>query len=260
MLLNVALYLGVGVLAWLAGGLVNYLADVLPHQRRLVRPFCLACRAPFPWRRYLLWPRRCQVCGRRRGVRTLLVELALIILGIWLISNAPAELGLGLSLLLCTYFALVIVIDFEHHLVMHLTSLAGALLGIWIGVSLHGWRSTVIGGLFGLGAMFVLYVFGIYFVRLLRRLQHQPVPEDEGLGFGDVFLSGVIGLMLGWQGIVVGLLLAILLAGAVSLVNLLWMFLRRKYTPGSVIPYGPFLVLAAALLIFAGDRLLQMLY
>ena len=40
---------------WLAGVLVNYLADVLPHTRRFSQPACLHCNAPFAWQDYLLF-------------------------------------------------------------------------------------------------------------------------------------------------------------------------------------------------------------
>ena len=74
--------------------------------------------------------------------------------------------------------------------------------------------------------------------------------EEEALGFGDVNLSGVLGLMLGWPVIVLGLVLAILLGGAVSLVYLLLMLVLRRYRRYAAIPYGPFLVAGAVILIF----------
>ncbi len=75
-------------------------------------------------------------------------------------------------------------------------------------------------------------------------------PEDA-LGFGDVNLGGVIGLLLGWPGIIAGLVFAILLAGGFSLVYLLIKLLRREYRPSLAIPYGPFLAASAAwLLVF----------
>jgi leader peptidase (prepilin peptidase)/N-methyltransferase len=64
------------------------------------------------------------------------------------------------------------------------------------------------------------------------------------LGFGDVNLAGVIGLMLGWPLIVFGLLFAILLGGAFSLLFVVFMMSRKKYEAFSAIPYAPFLVLS----------------
>ena len=71
---------------------------------------------------------------------------------------------------------------------------------------------------------------------------------EEALGFGDVMLGGVLGLILGWPAIFASLLLTILLSGAASLLYLLVMILARRYSPALSIPYGPYLVLGAVLL------------
>ena len=83
-------------------------------------------------------------------------------------------------------------------------------------------------------------------------MRGQPVEEDA-LGYRDVNLSGVLGLMLGWPGILAGLTIAILLGGTVSLLYLLVTMATRRYHAFTAIPYGPFLIAAAiALLFFRG--------
>jgi prepilin signal peptidase PulO-like enzyme (type II secretory pathway) len=160
-----------------------------------------------------------------------------------------------LSLLLLTYFGIVTVIDLEHRLILHPVSLVGALLGFAIGVGLHGLRSTLLGGAAGYGIMLLLYFLGIVFIRFITRWRAQEI-DEVALGFGDVNLGGVIGLILGWPGIIAGLLLAILLGGFTSLLYLLAMALRRKYRPDLVLPYGPFMVISTVWLLFFRDVLL----
>ena len=70
------------------------------------------------------------------------------------------------------------------------------------------------------------------------------------MGFGDVNLSAVIGLLLGWPAILAGLILAILLGGAVSLVYLMYKLITRRYEAFSAIPYGPFLVASTVILLY----------
>ena len=71
------------------------------------------------------------------------------------------------------------------------------------------------------------------------------------MGFGDVNLSGVLGLLLGWPGIILGLTLAFLLAGFGSTIVIARLVSQRRFNAfGTFIPYGPYLVLAAALLMF----------
>jgi prepilin signal peptidase PulO-like enzyme (type II secretory pathway) len=56
--------------------------------------------------------------------------------------------------------------------------------------------------------------------------------------------------LLGWPGIVAGLLLTILLAGVISLLYLLWTVFRKRYDSSLAIPYGPFLVASAIWLLY----------
>lgn len=237
------------LLGWAAGSLVNYLADVLPRRRRLSAPFCLSCAADLPVRNYLFWPRRCPACSRRRTQRAWLVEMGMAVAALWLWVSPPARLGFPASLALLVYFALVIVVDIEHRLILHKVSLAGALLALALGLGLHGAARTLFGGLAGFGGMFLLYLLGGVFLWVRSRGRISPA-GGEALGFGDVALGGVLGLLLGLPAIWAGLILAILLAGAASLVYLAVALFSKSYRPDLAIPYGPFLVLSATLLIF----------
>lgn len=246
-------YLFILILGWAAGIVVNYLADVLPIKRRLAIPFCLTCEISMQISNYLIWPRRCQNCGKRRSVRVWLLEFLFILTSIWLWASPPKGLGFLMGLILLMYFGLVTVIDLEHRLIMHPVSLAGVALGLGIGTWLHGLKGTLIGGVAGFLGMLAVYYMGIVFVRLSARLRGLTIEEEEGIGFGDVTLSGVIGLLLGWPGIIAGLVFAILLGGAVSLVYIFIMFAIRRYRPSLALPYGPFIVASATLLLYFKD-------
>ncbi len=157
------------------------------------------------------------------------------------------------GLVLLAYFGVVTVIDIEHRLILHPVSIVGGILGLIYGMQLHGVWSTVIGGMAGFGTMLVLYLFGILFSAFQARRRGELQFEDA-LGFGDVNLGGILGLLLGWPGVVAGLLLAVILAGALSLVYLVWTLIRKRYDLSLAIPYGPFLVASAIwLLYFTGS-------
>lgn len=247
-----------GLVGWVIGIVVNYVADVFPLRRRLVRPFCIACDRPQRWVAYALWPRRCTVCGYRRRWRVWVVEVAFIILAVWLWRIPAEKLGFWGGILLLAYFGVVVVIDVEYRLIMHPVSIAGGIMALLIGTYLHGFINSMLGGLAGFGAMWLLYKFGEVIMRLVSRLRGQAV-DDVALGFGDVNLSGVLGLLLGWPAILVGLLLAVLLAGVVSMVYLVVMLILRRYRLFTALPYGPFLIASAALLIFFRDGLIRLL-
>ena len=106
--------------------------------------------------------------------------------------------------------------------------------------------------------MFLLYKLGEIFVRIMNKRREEPV-DDVALGFGDVNLAGVLGLLLGFPAIVVGLTIGALLGGAGSLVYLVARLLQGKYRAMDALPYGPFLVAGAILLLFFPDFLQSLL-
>lgn len=247
-----AWFLAIIPLGWLVGGLVNYLSDYLPGNRKLVLPYCLGCHKPTGLASSFILPRKCENCARIPGIRPIIVHICYAILVFLLWRYPHPELGFILSLAVCVYFGVVIVIDFEHRLILHPVSMVGALLGLWVGTVLHGLVVTLMGGLAGFIIMFLLYQGGRLFLRLLVRWRNYA-GVDEALGFGDVILGGVIGLMLGWPGIAVGLVLAIIFAGAISLLVLIFLFISHRYRSNVTIAYGPYLVASAFLLLFLKD-------
>jgi len=243
------------LIGWMGGVLVNYLSDVLPTTRRLRSPVCVYCFEPQSLRNYLFWPRRCPECSHRRPYRVWLVEIMFILISLWLWQSPPTVLGTILSFMLLLYFGVVVVIDMEHRLILHPVSILGAVLCLGLGWRLHGLIPTVLGGLSGFVFMLILYYLGDLFARWLARRRGEILTE-VALGFGDVNLAGVMGLLLGWPGIVLGLLLAILLGGFVSLVYIVIMLVTRRYKTFAAIPYGPFLVLGGIILIFFKEYLI----
>ena len=246
------------VFGWLSGALVNYLADVLPFKRRPAAPMCVHCQAEMPLLQYLFWPRLCLTCGKRRLLRTWLVEVVYLGLALWLWGAAPAKMGFWLGWLVLVYFGVVTVIDLEHKLILHPVSLVGAVLMLLIGSYLHGLPAALLGGAVGFGVMLGLYFLGVLLLKLVGRLRGETI-DDEALGFGDVNLSGVLGLLLGWPGIAAGLFLAVLLAGVIMGLYLLVQVLRRRYKLLTALPYGPFLIAAAFLILFLRDWLLAII-
>ncbi len=236
---------------WFVGMLVNYLSDVLPTFRTLTYPRCLYCQAPMGIWNYLFWPKRCPQCNKPRLLRVWVVEGIYIAAALWLWQTPEQPMPSWVSMVLFAYLGMVTVIDIEHRLILHSTSLLGSIMAILLGTFLHGLKSTLLGGLAGFGIMLMVYFLGFVFLRISERWRGKPLDEDEALGFGDVNLSGVIGLLLGWPGILAGLVSAIVFAGAASLVYLvLFIAVRKKYRPSLAIPYGPFLVASTLFLLF----------
>jgi len=253
-------------LGWAGGLFINYIADVLPYTRTLTQPTCPHCQTPFSWADYLTL-RGCRSCGQRRFIRTWLVQILTVASFAYLWLFPSKALGLPLGMIVLIYFGIITVIDLEHRLILHSTSIAGAVIalvaGVYLNSRLHednillGIGYSLLGGLFGFGIMFLGYQVGVRVSRYrARKLQAagKVDDEEEALGGGDVFLLGVLGLMVGWPIIWDTFLLGVVLGGVVSILFLLLLIIRRKYSRETLmmtfIPYGPFLIASAFFKLF----------
>jgi leader peptidase (prepilin peptidase)/N-methyltransferase len=232
-----------------AGMLVNYLSDVLPSQRRLTKPVCQYCGANYRWKDYFLLT-ACRACGKPRSWRTYILLAAGICLSLALWLNPPTRMGYWLGLCVLTYLSLVMVIDLEHRLILHTVSLAGAVLGLVTGTIRYGLTTALLGGLAGLGVMLLFYWLGTLFARYRARKLGTD-DDEEALGFGDVTLSAVLGLMLGWPFILFGLFFGVLAGGLASLGIVFFLVVTRRYQSMTVFTaYGPYLVFGAAIILY----------
>jgi len=172
---------------WLAGLFINYVADVLPLTRRFSQPVCMHCQSPFSWKDYLTL-RTCQNCGRMRSLRTWLVQILTTASFVYFWLYPSKALGIPLGMIVLVYFGIITVIDLEHRLILHPTSLVGAALGLLVGTLIHsrangllaGIGLSLLGGVFGFGLMYLLYQFGTLVARFrARKMQAAGQVEDE---------------------------------------------------------------------------------
>src|SRR6185503_11203936 len=124
------------LLGWLAGLFVNYTSDVLPTTRRFSQPTCLHCQTPFAWADYLTL-RACRTCRKARSLRTWLVQCVAVGLFVYFWLFPSNALGYWLGTIILIYFGIITVIDLEHRLILHPTSLFGAILGLVVGTYLY---------------------------------------------------------------------------------------------------------------------------
>lgn len=257
-LMNVTLIIPI-FLGWFAGLFINYVSDVLPLTRRFSRPTCPECQTHFSWADYLRL-RACRNCGKSRSLRTWLVQILTTVAFAYFWLFPSKALGIPLGMLVIVYFGIITVIDLEHRLILFPTSVVGAVLGLIAGTYIHtrinnsivvGVEKSLLGGFFGFGVMFLLYQFGTLVARFrARKMQAagQADDDEEALGGGDVYLAGVLGLMLGWPFIWDAILLGVLLGGLISFLFIVALLLRRRYSSDALmtfIPYGPYFIIGA---------------
>ena len=236
------------LLGWMVGLLLNYLADVLPRTRRLTSLHCTSCGNKISLQNFLFL-RKCGHCGARAVLRARIVQALSTILVPIIFYFPPERFGFWLSLPYFLYFALVFIMDVEYRVVLYEVIGAGILLSIPMGIYWNGWWNSLLGGITGFGIMFILYYFGILFNRWMSKRRGEEI-DEVALGFGDVNLSGVLGLLLGWPKIAISLFFSVVIGGVFSGLYLLGSVLARRYRPFTAIPYAPFLVIAAVILFY----------
>lgn len=248
--------LAFALLGWIIGIAINLLADQLPRRAPLGAPRCQACGAP---RATLGWSGllgrlvaadRCAYCGSVRRARATWVELGLIAAFLWLEAGQPTSRAF-VSALVLSVFVLFTVIDVEHRLVLHIVSLPAAATMALVGIldPARGPAKTLLGGVGGAGIVFLIYLGGIAFSKVTARRRGQGL-DEVAFGFGDVTLAAVVGLAVGWPGVIPAIVVGVFSAGAYSILFLLVSLFRRRYVAFTPIPYGPFLILGALTVYF----------
>jgi prepilin signal peptidase PulO-like enzyme (type II secretory pathway) len=151
-------------------------------------------------------------------------------------------------------FLLITLIDIEHRLILWRTVWVSALVLLTIGVTTLGWQKTLLGGVVGYVIVFVLFLVGQLYEWLVARWRGRPL-DEIAFGGGDVNLAALVGLAVGWTGVLFALLIGIVTAGLYSLGFLGWQLARGRYSPHAAFPYGPFLVLGAMVMYLYGREL-----
>ena len=231
------------------GSILNHLADTLPRIRRIpLNPQCIKCGQTFDIYNYIILS-RCHHCSVLPSNRRYIVLLISVICFPIIYFFPPDFTGWIIAFIVFSYLGLVFIIDFEHRLILHPVSLIGAVLFLTIGIFLNGWKVTLLGALSGFGLMYILYLFGILFGKVMAKRRGQEI-EEIALGFGDVTLSTILGLLLGWPRIGVVLFFAIIFGGVFSGLFLLISVLAKKYRAFTAIPYAPFIIISSIILIY----------
>lgn len=218
----------------------NYLADVLPRNRKLTKPVCLTC-GEYRNIKDFLTGKDCRFCGKKNALRFWLVIIGSIILSLLSVIFPIGQLPFWASEAMLLVFITMTITDLEYRVILEQVSGVGYVVASLCGYMLNGLTKTILGGISGFFIFLLLYYFGKVFARKLSRNREQPV-DEEALGFGDVNLAGIVGLLTGFPYVLPALLLAIVFGGVVSGGYILFALFRKRYQAFQAIPYGPFII------------------
>ena len=232
----------------------------MPEGRSVIRPrsFCESCRRPLasfdmvPVLSYVWLRGRCRHCKAGIRLRVVLVEGATgaLFLAVFLLHGfGPGFVILGACLSL---LVLISLIDLEHGLILDVMVFPSIVLLLvlapfWSDI---GFPRTFLGdetliaslansSLSGLGA----------FLAFLAIAMINPA----GMGGGDIKFAAVLGLMVGFPGILMAIWISAIGGGLIAI----GLILTRKKTRKDVMPFGPFMAIGAAVVLISGSDIVN---
>ena len=237
------------------GSFLNVVIHRLPRGESLVSPRsrCPECRTTIAWydnlplASWLVLRGRCRHCGGKIDARYPIVELltGLIAFGL------HARWGLSLQSLVGFYFACTLLaiayIDLDFGTIPDVLSLSGLIVGLATSPLLHpeapvqAIETAVVGALLGGGLLFTV------------AWTYERATGREGMGGGDIKLLAMIGAFLGWQGVLLTLLLGSLVGSAIGIS----LMITRGADAKLAIPFGPFLSIGAFVALFWGSAIVS---
>ena len=246
------------LLGLFVGSFLNVCIDRLPQGKSIINPpsHCSACNHKLgihdlvPLFSYLWLRGRCHYCGAPIPLRLPVVEGVTSLMFTFLYWKFGLGLELGIFLTYACLLIIIFVIDLEHQLVLNKVTYPAMLLALafsffWPGLEGIGWlpgealgkvASSLAGGALG----FVAYVLPLVLSR-------------GGMGWGDVKLGALVGLMTGYPLVIVAVLLSWITGGLVATILLAFRIKKRK----DPIPSATFLATAAMVTLLWGQAIYQ---
>jgi leader peptidase (prepilin peptidase)/N-methyltransferase len=195
---------------------------------------------------WLLLRGRCRGCGTKISLRYPLVELLTAVLFVSMAAYLGPVAELPAYLYLMAVGVALALIDLDVQRLPDALTLPSYPVGLVLlgGASVaHHDGASMLRGVIGMAALFAFY-FTV------------AVIAPRGMGFGDVKLSGVIGLYLAWLGwgeLLVGAFAAFAVGALVGVGLILFAGGGRK----TRLPFGPFMLIGALIGILAGHPIAE---
>jgi leader peptidase (prepilin peptidase)/N-methyltransferase len=242
------------LLGMIIASFLNVCIDRLPTHQSLIFPpsHCTACNRRLAAKDLIpifsyLWLRgRCRYCGAAIPRRILWVELgtaALFALACWWFG---LSVELAIALFYSCIFIVIMVIDWERGLILNKivfpAIVAAFLISIIFSILLPDIEIVPFIGRAAIGGGIGLVLF--FLIVIVSR---------GGMGWGDVKLAALIGLVTGFPLVFIALLIGVVLGGVVAALLLVLKVKKRK----QAIPFGPFLAIATIVTLLWGNGILD---
>jgi leader peptidase (prepilin peptidase)/N-methyltransferase len=234
------------------GSFLNVVIYRLPRGKQFIkgRSVCPHCGQTIKWYQnlplvsYLALRGRCAHCRKRISVRYPLVELLNGLGYLFFYWRYGISMELAVFAFLTSALIVIFFIDLEHQIIPDAITLPGMLLGLAISFAPGGLGivPSLIGLVVGGGALYLIALLGDWLFK------------KESMGGGDIKMAAMLGAFLGWQKV---LFIFVASAAIGLLVSVVLMLVSTRLRKTRVIPFGPFIAVAALVAIVWGDAVIS---
>ena len=231
------------------GSFLNVVIYRLPLGQSLVSPGsrCTKCGYQLRWYdnvpvlSWALLGGRCRQCRTAISIQYPVVEIVtglLFVLVAWLTPVGPLLFS---RLILVAILVALFGIDLEHQILPNTITLPGIVIGLMFSaIAPPGWKDALLGTLLGAGVL-----YGI-------AAAYYAVRREEGLGMGDVKMLAMIGAFLGWQAVLVTLVLSSFSGAFIGMA----LIAAQRGGMKLALPFGTFLAVGAVAAMLVGEPLI----
>ena len=250
MITSVTVLLIAAAFGLIIGSFLNVCIFRLPRGTSVVWPAsaCGSCKRELRWFEnipvisWVVLGAKCARCKAPISIQYPLVEATTAVLFVIVTATTPPGSVLVARLLFVALLVVLFAIDLEHHLLPNVITLPGIVVGLVFAlVGPPGWQASLLGVLLGGGVLYAIAA-GYYAVR-----------KEEGMGMGDVKMLAMIGAFLGWQAVLLTLVLASLSGAVIGLALIVVQRGSMKYA----LPFGTFLALGGLTAMLVGQPLID---
>ncbi|KYH35320.1 type 4 prepilin-like protein leader peptide-processing enzyme [Clostridium tepidiprofundi DSM 19306] len=246
--MNIVICAYIFVIGLIVGSFLNVCIYRIPRGESIAYPpsHCTVCGSRIKY--YDLIPivswialrGKCRNCGERISIKYPLIELSTGLL----FALAYIEYGLTIYslkyIVLISYLIVIGIIDYNTTDVYSVTTWSGIILGVvfiiinyFMGLPI---KTYIYGGLLSGGIIAVIILL------------------TNGMGWGDAEICLLSGLFLGLANSIVMLLLSFIIGGIVGVM----LIVTKRKTKKDYIPFGPSISVAAIIVIFMGDKIIDL--
>jgi leader peptidase (prepilin peptidase) / N-methyltransferase len=246
----------------LIGSFLNVCIYRMPIEKSIIIPrsYCVKCGHTIPWYdnipvlSFIMLSGRCRFCKKGISPRYMVVEVLTSAVFVLLIKQQGFNTVTFVYMILSCALIIAAFIDMEHQIIPDEITCGGMVLGIILSVifpelhetsnRIYSLRSSFLGLVSG--GLLIYAISWIGTIMFKKRLKE--IGEETAMGGGDVKYLAMIGAFIGCKGVIIVFFLAPIFGSIIGIIERL----RRK---ADIIPYGPYLSLAAIIVIVWGDRI-----